>query len=315
MAAAAGNDAEALGEGQSRREFRENREIRMRVLVLGGGGQIARAVHAMAPNLSDIVLKTRAQLDIGDAAGVARVLKEVRPNWVINGAAYTSVDLAEDQPEQAIAANDTAVGILANAMAQAGCRLVHLSTDFVFDGKSNRAYLPNDPTNPLSVYGSSKLGGERQVLRSADGIVLRTAWVYASTGRNFVLTMLKLLSERQEIRVVCDQVGAPTWAGSAAAAIWGLIEADAPGGIYHWTDLGLASWYDFAVAIQEEARLKGLLNRVIPILPIRSAEYPTRAQRPAFSVLDTAATRAILKVPAHHWRHNLRNMLDELRAA
>jgi dTDP-4-dehydrorhamnose reductase len=287
----------------------------MRVLVLGGGGQIARAVHAMAPNLSDIVLKTHAQLDIGDAAGVARTLKEVRPSWVVNGAAYTAVDLAEDQPEQAMAANDTAVGILASAIERAGCRLLHLSTDFVFDGKSNRAYLPNDQTNPLSVYGSSKLGGERKVLQSAGGIVLRTAWVYASTGRNFVLTMLKLMRERQEIRIVCDQVGAPTWANSAAAAIWGLIEANAPGGIYHWTDLGLASWYDFAVAIQEEAQIKGLLDRAIPIVPIRSAEYPTRAQRPAFSLLDIGSTRAMLNVPAHHWRHNLRSMLDELRAA
>jgi dTDP-4-dehydrorhamnose reductase len=212
--------------------------------------------------------------------------------------------------------NDTAVGILANAAAQAGCRLLHLSTDFVFDGKSNRAYLPSDQTNPLSVYGMSKLGGERQVLKAAGGgIVLRTAWVYASEGRNFVLAMLKLMREKPEIRVVCDQIGAPTWANSAAAAIWGLIEANVPGGIYHWTDLGLASWYDFAVAIQEEALLTGLLNRAIPVVPIRSAEYPMRAQRPAFSLLDTGSTRAMLEVPAHHWRHNLRCMLDELRAA
>jgi len=288
----------------------------MTVLVLGGGGQIASAVCASAPDPSDIVLKTRTQLDIGDAAGVARALKEVRPGWVINGAAYTSVDLAEDRPEQATAANDTAVGILAEATAQAGCRLLHLSTDFVFDGKSNRAYLPSDQTNPLSVYGVSKLGGERRVLKApGGGIILRTAWVYAAAGRNFVLTMLKLMRERQEIRVVCDQIGAPTWASSAAAAIWGLIEANAPGGIYHWTDLGVASWYDFAVAIQEEAQLKGLLDRAIPVVPIRSAEYPTRAQRPAFSLLDTASTRAVLKIPAHHWRHNLRNMLNELRAA
>jgi dTDP-4-dehydrorhamnose reductase len=287
----------------------------MRVLVLGGGGQIARAVYAMAPVPSDVVLKTHAQLDICDAVGVARVLKEVGPSWVINGAAYTAVDLAEDQPEQAMAANDTSVGLLASAAAQAGCRLLHLSSDFVFDGKSNRAYLPNDQTNPLSVYGVSKLGGERQVLQGAQrGIVLRTSWVYASEGRNFVLTMLKLMRERQEIRVVCDQIGAPTWAGSAAAAIWGLIEAKAPGGVYHWTDMGVASWYDFAVAIQEEALLKGLLNRAIPIVPIRSADL-TGAKRPAFSVLDTAATRAMLNVPAHHWRHSLRSMLDELRAA
>src|SRR5271170_3987631 len=196
MAAAARNPTKALDQGQPRDEFRKDREIRMTVLVLGGGGQIASAVRAMAPDSTDLVLKTRAELDIGDAAGVARTLKEIRPSWVINGAAYTAVDLAEDQPQQAIAANDTAVGILASATARAGCRLLHLSTDFVFDGKSNRAYLPNDQTNPLSVYGVSKLGGERQVLRSADGIVLRTAWVYASAGRNFVLTMLKLMRER-----------------------------------------------------------------------------------------------------------------------
>jgi dTDP-4-dehydrorhamnose reductase len=288
----------------------------MRVLVLGGGGQIARAVRTTAPGQHDIVLKTREQLDIGDVGAVARALKEVHPNWIINGAAYTSVDLAEDEPEQAIAVNDTAVGILANAAAQAGCRLLHVSTDFVFDGKSNRAYLPSDQTNPLSVYGMSKLGGERQVLKAAGGgIVLRTSWVYAAEGRNFVLTMLKLMREREEIRVVCDQIGAPTWASSAASALWGLMEANVPGGIYHWTDLGVASWYDFAVAIQEEALLTGSLTRAIPVVPIRSTEYPTRAQRPAFSLLDTGSTRAMLQDPAHHWRHNLRCMLDELRAA
>jgi len=127
--------------------------------------------------------------------------------------------------------------------------------------------------------------------------------------------MLRLMREKPEVRVVCDQIGAPTWAGSAARAIWGLIETQAPGGIYHWTDLGVASWYDFAVAIQDEAQARGLLNRLVPVLPIQSAEYPTRAHRPAFSVLDTTATRATLNIPALHWRHSLRNMLDELRAA
>jgi dTDP-4-dehydrorhamnose reductase len=286
----------------------------MKVLVLGGGGQIARAVRANAPAQHEVVLKTRAQLDIGDAKGVRQALNETRTDWIINGAAYTSVDLAEDQPEQAIAGNDTAVGILAQAAAQAGCRLLHLSTDFVFDGKSNLAYLTTDQTNPLSVYGMSKLGGERHVLQGS-GIVLRSAWVYAAEGQNFVLTMLKLMREKPEIRVVCDQIGTPTWASSAASAIWGLIDVGVPAGIYHWTDLGVASWYDFAVAIQDEALLKGLLSRAIPIIPIRSAEYPTKAQRPAFSVLDTTSTREILKAPGRHWRHCLGSMLDELRAA
>ena len=152
-------------------------------------------------------------------------------------------------------------------------------------------------------------------MAGASGIVLRTSWVYAASGKNFVLTMLRLMREKEQISVVCDQIGAPTWAASAAAAIWGLIEAQASAGIYHWSDLGVASWYDFAVAIQEEALARGLLSRVIPISPIYSSEYPTRAKRPAFSVLDSAATRSLIKVQATHWRHNLRMMLDELRAA
>ncbi len=147
-----------------------------------------------------------------------------------------------------------------------------------------------------------------------SGIVLRTAWVYAATGRNFVLTMLRLMREKQQVSVVCDQIGTPTWATSIATAIWGLIEAQVTGGIYHWTDLGVASWYDFAVAIQDEALARGLLDRTVPVIPIPSSAYPTRARRPAFSVLDTESTRALIKVPARHWRHNLRIMLDELRA-
>jgi len=288
----------------------------VRVLVLGGGGQVASAVVTAAPAQHQVVAKTRAELDICDEHAVARALADTGAEWVVNAAAYTAVDLAEDQPAQAMAVNDTAVGVLAAATAKAGRRLLHLSTDFVFDGKSNRAYLPTDQTNPLSVYGVSKLGGERQILKaSGAGIVLRTAWVYAAAGRNFVLTMLRLMREKEQVSVVCDQIGTPTWAAGIAAAIWGLVEAGAPGGVYHWTDLGVASWYDFAVAIQDEALASGLLSRAVPIVPISSAAYPTRARRPAFSVLDTASTRALIKGPARHWRHNLRTMLDELRTS
>ena len=284
----------------------------MKVLVLGGGGQVASAVLASAGAHRELTVKPRAELDIGDAPAVAQELARSGAQWLINGAAYTAVDLAEDQSPQAFAVNDAAVGVLAQACATANCRLLHLSTDFVFDGRSNRAYLPADPTNPLSVYGASKLGGERQALRAGSSVVLRTAWVYASTGRNFALTMLRLMREKERLGVVCDQIGTPSWASGIAAAIWGLIDADAPGGIYHWTDLGVASWYDFAVAIQDEGLARGLLNRAIPIAPILSAQYPTRAARPAFSVLDSGATRALIDVPARHWRHNLRTMLDEL---
>ena len=286
----------------------------MKVLVLGAGGQVARAVVAAAPAQHRVVARSRAEVDIGDAAAIAGVLAETGADWLINAAAYTAVDLAEDQPAQAIAVNDTAVGVLAAAASTAGCRLLHLSTDFVFDGKSNRAYLPDDKTNPLSVYGVSKLGGERRILSGGgDGIVLRTAWVYATTGKNFVLTMLRLMREKEQVSVVCDQIGTPSSAAGIASAIWGLIEAQAPGGIYHWTDLGVASWYDFAVAIQDEALARGLLSRAVPVIPIPTSSYPTRARRPAFSVLDCGSTRDLIKIPARHWRHNLRTLLDDLR--
>jgi dTDP-4-dehydrorhamnose reductase len=285
------------------------------VLVLGGG-QIAKAVGVAAPSRHQVVTRTHTELDIVDEQAVARTLSEVKADWVVNAAAYTAVDLAEDQPALAHAVNDTAVASLTRVSAYEGSRLLHLSTDFVFDGNSNRAYLPADQPRPLSVYGASKLGGERHVLDAgASGIVLRTSWVYAAVGKNFVLTMLRLMREKDRINVVCDQIGAPTWAASTAAAIWGLIEAAAKGGVYHWTDLGVASWYDFAVAIQDEALALGLLSRTIPIAPIPTAAYPTRARRPAFSVLDTAATRAAIEGPVRHWRHNLRAMLDELRTA
>jgi dTDP-4-dehydrorhamnose reductase len=288
----------------------------MRVLVLGGGGQVGRAVAQSAPARHQVIVKTRADLDITDESAVHRVVADAGADWIVNGAAYTAVDLAEDQPALATSVNDTAVGVLARAAARADARLLHLSTDFVFDGESNRAYLPGDATGPWGVYGASKLAGESRVLQDgAGGIVLRTAWVYAASGKNFVLTMLRLMHEREQVKVVADQIGAPTWAGGLALAIWGLMDADAPGGVYHWTDLGVASWYDFAVAIQDEALERGLLSRAASIVPITTAEYPTRARRPAFSVLDTSATRALIAAPAVHWRHNLRVMLNELRTS
>ena len=289
----------------------------MRVLVLGAGGQVGRAVAQTAPSGHEVIARTRADVDIGDASAVGREIAEAAADWVVNAGAYTAVDLAEDEPQKAAAINDAAVGAIAAAVARAGRRVLHLSTDFVFDGTSSRAYLPSDRPNPLSVYAATKLAGEARVLEcDCEGIVLRTAWVYAATGRNFVLTMLRLMREREQVRVVSDQIGAPTWASGLARAIWGLIGVGAGAGLYHWTDLGVASWYDFAVAIQEEALVRGLLPRATTIVPIATADYPTRARRPAFSVLDTSATRALLPTTAAlHWRANLRTMLDELRTA
>jgi dTDP-4-dehydrorhamnose reductase len=285
----------------------------LKVLVLGGG-QIARAVTEAASGRHQVVTRTHADLDIVDERALSRTLSEAKADWVVNAAAYTAVDRAEDEPSVARAVNDTAVATLVDRAAREGSRLLHLSTDFVFDGESSRAYLPSDAANPLGVYGATKLAGEYHVIAHRTGVVLRTSWVYASSGRNFVLTMLKLMKEREKVNVVCDQIGTPTWAASAAAAIWGLIDAEVDGGVYHWTDLGVASWYDFAIAIQEEALERGLLSRAASVEAIPTAAYPTRAKRPRFSVLDTVAARTIIKIPGRHWRHSLRKMLDEIRA-
>jgi dTDP-4-dehydrorhamnose reductase len=274
---------------------------------------VASAVVACAQAEHSLSVKNRQDVDVTDEAALAAVVEDTRPDWIINGAAYTAVDKAESEPELARAINDTAVGSMARAAGRQGARLLHISTDFVFDGNSNRAYLPTDPTNPRSVYAATKLGGERQAMAQGDAVILRTAWVYASSGRNFAMTMLRLMREKPEIRVVADQIGTPTWATGIAQAIWGLIDASASPGIYHWTDLGVATWYDFAVAIQDEALTRGLLNRAVPVVPIATAEYPMPAMRPAFSVLNTEATRALVKVSAQHWRRQLRVMLDELR--
>jgi len=286
----------------------------MKVLVLGAGGQLGQALRRTAPSRHEVIGRTRTELDIVDASAVEREMAREKPDWILNAAAYTAVDLAEDEPARAGAINDTAVGTLAKAAAAASSRLIHVSTDFVFDGAANRAYRPEDAPRPLSAYGTGKRAGELKALAAGcEAIVLRTGWVYASAGRNFALTMLKLMREREQVRVVGDQIGTPTWARGLACAIWDLVDGGAPAGIYHWSDLGVASWYDFAVAIQDEALERGLLPRAASIVPISTAEYPTRARRPAFSVLDTSATRARVATPALHWRHNLRMMLDELR--
>jgi len=283
----------------------------LKILLLGGGGQVASAMVACRPAAHEVVETSERELDVTDESALMGAVNKVRPDWIVNGAAYTAVDKAESEPELAKSINDTAVGSMARAGTRHGCRLMHISTDFVFDGASNTAYTPDDKPNPTSVYGVTKLGGEQQALAEGHAIVVRTAWVYASVGRNFPLTMLRLMREKPEIRVVADQIGTPTWATGIARTLWSLMDLSAAPGLYHWTDLGVATWYDFAVAIQEEALACGLLTRAVPIIPIATKDYPTPARRPAFSVLNTESTRALVKT-AHHWRHNLKVMMHEL---
>ena len=285
----------------------------MRVVVLGATGQVGRALLAARPQGHECLALDRVELDIRQPAQLLERLRATPCDWIVNAAAYTAVDAAEDDAATAQAINADAVAGIATASREAGARLVQLSTDFVFDGLQGRAYEPESVPRPLGVYGRTKLEGERHAL-AAGGYVLRTSWVYASAGRNFVLNMLRLMRARAELQVVSDQIGSPTWAAGLAGALWALMKTAPQQHILHWCDAGVASWYDFAVAIQEEALARRLLTRAVPVRPIASKEYPTAATRPAFSVLDCRSTAQALALSPPHWRVQLRSMLDELRA-
>jgi len=286
----------------------------MKVLLTGAGGQLGQALQHCAPAGVEIVPLGHAALDIGDAEAVmARVAAEA-PALIVNAAAYTAVDKAESDQAEAYRINAEGPGHLAVAAKAHGARFVHVSTDFVFDGVSGVPYRPDQPTAPLGAYGASKLAGEQAVQAALpEALIVRTAWVYGVTGHNFVRTMLRLMAERDEVRVVADQIGSPTFAGGLAEALWALDAAGATG-LHHWTDSGAASWYDFAVAIQEEALAIGLLGRTVPILPIATSDYPTPAKRPHYSVLDKRSAVAAVGAPAPHWRANLRSMLGVIKA-
>jgi len=279
-------------------------------------GSLGHALQASAPGHAKVNAYTSGQLDVSDLAAVQRMVDDLRPTVIINAAAYTAVDRAEQEAAKAHAVNALGPAHLAKAALRCGARLLHVSTDYVFAGNASRPYRPGDACQPLGVYGASKRAGEEAILASAcPGLIVRTSWLYAAQGNNFVQTMLRLLRERSELGVVADQVGSPTWANTLATALWSAAARPELYGIYHWADLGVASWYDFAVAIQEEALQLGLLTQSIPIRPLRSEEYPTVAARPAYSVLDSADARDDFGLTGMHWRVALREMLQELQDA
>jgi dTDP-4-dehydrorhamnose reductase len=283
----------------------------MKALILGANGQLGRALIATAPAGAQLTARTRAALDITDGAAVVAAIAEAGPDVVFNAAAYTAVDRAESEEQLALAINGTAVGHIARAARAAGARLVHVSTDFVFDGRAGTPYPPDAQTDPIGAYGRSKRAGE---IAAGDGaLIVRTAWVYGDHGANFVATMLRLMHAHGSVRVVADQLGTPTYAHGLAQALWALAAQDAQG-FHHWTDSGAASWYDFAVAIAEEAHAIGLLAALPQVIPIDTQDFPTPARRPGYSVLDKRATFAALGGPAPHWRHQLRTMLRKVAA-
>jgi dTDP-4-dehydrorhamnose reductase len=285
----------------------------MKVLVTGGGGQVATALSSRKPDGVELIVSGIDQLDVTRRDVVDSLMRQLRPQVIINAAAYTAVDRAESERDAAFAVNAEGPVHLAEAAERHGARLLHLSTDFVFDGARPTPYAPRDAANPLNVYGASKRAGEERVMALCGerALVLRTAWVYAESGHNFARTVLRLCAEKPELRIVMDQVGSPTWAQSVAQALWAAVEQGI-GGLHHWTDAGVASWYDFAVAIQEEALALGLLAKPVPIHPVRSADHSGPARRPPYSVLDTQAFQRATGLVPVHWRDNLRQMLRNL---
>lgn len=281
----------------------------MNVLLTGANGQLGRELQATCPAFVTLVATDRDTLDITDPVQINHLLATHQPDAIINAAAYTAVDKAESDVAAAYAINQYGAGHLAQAAAAHDSYLMHISTDFVFDGSQPVPYLPADTARPLGVYGASKLAGEQQIQEKLPAAcIVRTAWLYSVYGNNFVKTMLRLMRERDSLGVVCDQTGTPTWTGTVADTLWSLLEQRVSG-VWHCTDNGTASWYDFAVAIQEEALALGLLQRVVPIRPLRTAQYPTPAHRPAYSVLDRSRIEQQLGIALPHWRVSLRRML------
>ncbi|AUB40387.1 rfbD, dTDP-4-dehydrorhamnose reductase [Nostoc flagelliforme CCNUN1] len=287
------------------------------ILLIGSNGQVGKELQQILPSYGDIISVERPTVDLAQPDTLRNVIKSKQPQIIINAAAYTAVDKAESEPELASAINAIAPRIIAQESQKLGAFLIHISTDYVFDGNWYRPYQETDATNPLSVYGKSKLAGEEAIRETcAHHLILRTAWVYGTFGKsNFVKTMLRLGAERQEIRVVADQIGSPTWAQDIATVIAQTIPrlTSEISGSYHYTNSGIASWYDFAVAIFEEAQQLGFPLKVERIVPITTAEYPTPARRPAYSVLACGKISAILETHPPHWRQRLRQMLRDLK--
>jgi dTDP-4-dehydrorhamnose reductase len=285
----------------------------LNIVVIGKSGQLAHEIMRLAGDDS-VHCIGRDDINILDAVSLASVLNRFQPEGIINASAYTAVDKAESDQSNAYALNQTAVANLATYAKQHHCHLVHVSTDYVFGGDKGAPYQVDDSYHPQGVYGASKAAGEKSLLDiyPQASCILRTSWVYASHGNNFVKTMLRLMAEKPELGVIDDQIGSPTWARDLAKACIYAIKNQVSG-VHHWTDNGVASWYDFAVAIQSLALEKGLLTHAIPVKPIPSSAYPTPAKRPHYSVLDksTLTTEFSGLVP-QYWRKALSDMLDEL---
>ena len=290
-----------------------------RIVLTGAGGQFGQTLVARWPDslLSqyELIPLMRGDLDIADAAAVHSTLDALQPALIINAAAYTAVDKAESEAEAAFAINERGV---ANLAAASTCPLIHLSTDFVFDGAASTPYAENAATAPLSVYGKSKLAGEKALLaQKPDAMIIRTSWLYSEYGANFVKTMLRLMSERDVLSIVNDQIGSPTSTHSLAAVVRSAASTrldsaampKEPSGIFHWSDGASITWFDFALEIQTQALALGLLKSPCTLKPIPTSEYPTPAARPLYSVMSRVRARAEFECPNNTWQAELTRCL------
>lgn len=290
----------------------------VRVLLTGRHGQLGQALVASAPTGLDLIATGRGELDLADPTACRAAVAQHRPDWVLNAGAYTAVDRAESEPALAEAVNAGAPGAFAEALASSGGRLLQVSTDFVFDGEQGHPYTPEQALAPLGVYGATKAEGERRAAAALPAerlCLLRTSWVYGPVGANFCLTMLRLHRAKaaagESLGVVADQVGCPTATAGLATACWRVIERGVSGR-HHWSDCGAASWYDFAVAIGAQAAARGLIDTPARVRPITTADYPTPARRPSYSLLEASTTRHSLELEGQHWQAALAEVLDQI---
>jgi len=289
----------------------------MKILVIGKSGQLAWELSQLSSTKHETLCLGRNDINLTEVSSVLEVLKNHNAEAVINASAYTAVDNAESDVESAYSLNAHAVENLAKACKTRFVPFIHISTDFVFHGDKGSPYLPDDDIQPLGVYGASKADGEQFITQTypEHSAIIRTSWVYSIHGNNFVKTMLNLMSTKEELSIISDQIGSPTYATGLAQACLTSIENKLTG-IHHYTDTGVASWFDFAIAIQSIGFELGLLDKKIPIKPILTSQYPTPAKRPHYSVLDkTSLMEALPQLPFIHWQTQLQLMMTALKAA